>query len=322
MTLPVRICGTGLATSRGEGEQVSDELAHRLTETLAGFSPGSPQARLFHNIEALAFLAAHDALIPTGIRLPLGGDGIGVVLGIEEGIDGIKARYYRALLTDGPLGASPIAFPYTAPNTIAARIAILLDLRGENVTVCGGTLSGAQAIGLAVESLREGCAAAVLAGGATAVGPDFLDALAHAGRPGDAQPGAGACLLLLEPQGSSDKGSGLGQLLGYAEGFGKDDLRDAIEACLGEAELSPDRIASVRVASAHDPRSVVGTLRSIGVSASILRSAASNMYSASFPMAVAEAASRAGGGPRGPVLVVGTDCLVGASAAVVREGSD
>lgn len=320
MNPPVRISGIGVASFRGEGEKGSEGLALRLDEALSVLSRGRPPVRFFHGIEAVTLLAAQEALTLSGIRMPLGREDIGVVLGIEEGIDGIKARYYCGLLADGPLGASPIAFPFTAPNTIAARISILLDLRGENVTVCGGSLSGAQAIGLAVASLREGRSAAVLAGGATAVEQEFLDALAHVGRPDDAQPGAGACLLLLTPQAPSDEGGGLGQMLGYAEGFGKDDARDAIEACLGEAELSLDRIASVRVSSICDLRSLVETLHEMGARAPLLRSPSSEMYSASFPMAVAEAVSPTANEVRGPVLVVGMDCLAGASAVIVQGG--
>jgi len=320
MTPPVRLSGIGVACSRGEGEKGSEEFTRRLSEALSAVSRERPPVRLFHSIEEVAFLAAHEALAPSGIRMPLGRDDIGIALGIEEGIDGIKARYYRGLLADGPLGASPIAFPFTAPNTIAARISILLDLRGESFTVCGGCLSGAQAIGLALESLRGGRSAGVLAGGATSVQQEFLDALRHAGRPNDGQPECGACVLLLEPQASSDEGIGVGLMLGYGEGFGTNDGRDAVQACLEDAELFPEQIMSVRVSSVNDLRSLVEATHEAGVRAPILRSPSYQFYSASFPMAVAEAVGQPGNGPRGPVLVVGRDCLVGAAAVIVGEG--
>jgi 3-oxoacyl-(acyl-carrier-protein) synthase len=252
--------------------------------------------------------------------MPLGRDDIGVALGVEEGIDGIKARYYRELLTEGPLGASPIAFPFTAPNTIAARLSILLDLRGENFTVCGGSLSGAQAIGLALESLREGRCAAVLTGGATSVEQEHLDALRHLGQPSGGQTECGACLLLLERRTSADESGGAGQMLGYAEGFGKEDIRHAIQACLEDAGLFPEQIGSVRISSASDLRSLVETLRKVVARAPVIRSPSSRLHSASFPMAVAEAVGQGADGMQGPVLVVGTDCLVGASASIVRGG--
>jgi hypothetical protein len=288
------------------------------------------QIRLLHAIEEVAFLAAHEALSLAGLPLPFGGDGIGVALGVEEGIDGIKARYYQGVLQEGPLGASPMAFPFTTPNTVAARIAILLDLRGENYTVCGGSLSGAQAVGLALECLRRGQSTAMLAGGATSMEREFLDALSRAGRPEPAQPGCGACLCLLEARVSARAagphpaprdgrlGSDAGDVLGYAEGFGTNDIQDAVQACLEDARLFPAQVGSVRVASLGDCRRLLEVLRRVGVRASVVRSPSSHLHSASFPMAMAEAAGHAANGTPEPVLVMGTDCLAGASAAVVR----
>jgi 3-oxoacyl-(acyl-carrier-protein) synthase len=273
--------------------------------------------RLVHAIEAVAVLAAHEALASAGVSMPAGGEDIGLALGVEEGIDGIKADYYRGILKDGPLGASPIIFPLTTPNTVAARISILFDLRGESFTLCAGSVSGAQAIGMALESVREGRLPAMLAGGATSVEREFLDALARAGRPVAGQVGSGACLLLLEPQASTRGGGGAGELLGYAEGFGEDDVRDAVQACLEEAGLSPEGIGAVRVASADDARALLEALRRESVRAPVARSPSCHLQSASFPLAAAEIL-RASDGIAGPVLVVGTDCLAGSAAALVR----
>jgi hypothetical protein len=252
--------------------------------------------------------------------VPLGGEGAGIAMGVEEGIDPIKADYYRGILRDGPLGASLLAFPFTAPNTIAARISILMDLRGENHTVCGGSLSGAQAIGLALEALREGRSPAMLAGGATSVAREFLDALSQTGRSTGGQPGCGACLFLLQPRVSAGEEESAGQVLGYAEGFGRDDVSDAIRGCLEDAGRFPEQIGAVRTASVDDLRPLVEALRRSGVRAPTVRSPSSCMCSAAFPMAIAEAAGQTASGGQGLVLVVGTDCLAGASAALVRRG--
>lgn len=330
MIAPVRLSGIGIARCLGDGTQEAEGHAGRLRTAMAALSQGGRPIRLLHAIEEVAFLATHEALSLAGVPMPVGGDGMGIALGVEEGIDGIKARYYQGVLREGPLGASPMAFPLTTPNTIAARISILLDLRGENLTVCGGSLSGAQAVGLALEAVRQGRSTAMLAGGATSVEQEFLDALSRAGRPERGQPGCGACLLLLEPQTSAGEAgpnpaqrdgllrSGAGDVLGYAEGFGKDDIRDAIQGCLEDARLLPGQIGSVRVASASDHRALVEALRQAGLKVSAVRSPSSEMHSASFPMAIAEAAGQAASGTPEPVLVVGTDCLAGASAAIVR----
>lgn len=320
MNPPVRISGIGTACLPGDGAGTAEGLGPRLSAALAALPQGGSPARLFHPIEETTFVAATEALARAGVAAPVGGDGVGIALGVEEGIDGIKARYYQGVLRDGPLGASPLAFPLTTPNTVAARISILLDLRGESLTVCGGSLSGAQAIGLALEALRAGRSGAVLAGGATAVEQEFLDALCHVGRPDGGRVRCGACLLLLEPQASAGEAEGRAALLGYGEGFGRDAVRDAVQACLEDAGLFAEGIGSVRVASVDDPRFLAEALRRLGVRAPVHRSPASDRYSASFPMAAAEAAGPAAHGTPGPILIVGTDCLAGASAALVRGG--
>ncbi len=315
MQPPIQISGFGIACSPHEGMEDGDRLENRLSAAFRALPQGGSPVRMFHSIEEMAFLAAYEALSHAGITAPVGGDGIGVALGVDEGIDGIKARYYEGVLKDGPLGASPLAFPLTTPNTISSRISILLDLRGENVTVSGGSLSGAQAIGLAMHALREERCGAVLAGGATSVEQEFLDALRRVGRADGGEPRRGACLLLLKPQVSSHQADGTGELLGYAEGFGRDEIWDAVQACLEDAGLFPEQIGSVRVASGSNSRRLARMLRRVSARAPIVRSPASDLYSASFPLAVAEAAVD---GSLGPVLVVGTDCLAGASAAIVR----
>jgi len=321
MGLPVRVCGIGVARSPGDEAGERAGFAGRVAEAMAAVSQPGAQVRLFHVIEEAGVVAARDALVAGGVSLPFGGDAIGVVVGVEEGIDGIKAEYFRGILKDGPLGASPIAFPFTTPNTIAARIAILLDLRGENTTVSGGNLSGAQALGLALENLRGGRCGEALAGGVTWVQPIFLDALAVVGSSESGHAGWGAGFLFLK-SGATSAGNteGLGQLLGYAEGVGKNDIRDAVQECLQDAGLAPERIASVRVASTSDPRSLVEALHRAGARVPILQSPSCFLYAASFPMAVAEVMEQATDVATGPVLVVGKDCLAGAAAAIVRRG--
>jgi hypothetical protein len=320
MSLPVRLSGVGIASSFGEDAREAEGRSGRLRALLSSLARAGSPVRLVNPIEEVALLAAYEALSGAGIVVPLGGEGAGIAMGVEEGIDPIKADYYRGILRDGPLGASPLTFPFTAPNTIAARISIVMDLRGENHTVCGGSLSGAQAIGLALDALRQGRSPAMLAGGVTSVTRECLDALSRTGRPAAGRPGCGACMFLLEPQVSVREERGAAQLLGYAEGFGRDDVGDAIGGCLEDAGCVPERIGAVRAASIEDLRPLVEALGRMGVSVPVVRSPSCFMYSAGFPMAIAEAAGRDAGGWQGRVLVVGTDCLAGASAALVRRG--
>ena len=320
MNPPVRLSGIGIARSPGDGVNAAENPGQRLSAALSAIAQGGLAVRLFHPIEEATCLAAYEALTLAGVAVPFRGDGIGIALGVDEGIDGIKARYYQGVLADGPPGASPMAFPFTAPNTIAARISILFGIRGESLTVCGGNLSGAQAIGLAMEALREGRSGAVLAGGATSLEQEFLEALRVVGRPDGGQPRWGACLLLLQPRLSTGEADGRAELLGYGEGFGRDEIRDAVSACLEDAGLSPGRIGSVRAASVSDPRSLAEALRRVGADAPVVQSPAATLHSASFPLAVAEAARQTASGAPGPALIVGMDCLAGASAALVQGG--
>jgi hypothetical protein len=112
----------------------------------------------------------------------------------------------------------------------------------------------------------------------------------------------------------------MAELLGYGEGFGRAEIKDAIRACLEDAGIFPEQVGSAWVASVNDLRSLVEGLRWVGVTAPVVRPSAPNLYSASFPMAVAEAARQAANGSPAPVLIVGGDCLAGASAALVRRG--
>lgn len=317
--LAVRIAGVGIVRAPDQESIAAEDRVGRLRAVLAALSPGGPPVRVFHAIEEMAILAAHDALSRSGISMPYRGDDLGVALGVEEGIDGIKARYYQGVLQDGPVGASPLTFPLTTPNTIAARISILFDLRGETFTVAGGSVSGAQAMGLAVQALREGRVAMALAGGVTCAEQEFLEAVSHMHPGASGLPRGGACLLLLALQRSSSREEG-GTLLGYGEGFGGTDVQDAVQACLEDAGISSQAVAAVWAAAVHDWPSAVRAVREAGVTARVTRSPSADLYSASFPLAVVEVAGQSVPGTAKPILIIGSDCLAGAVAAVVRGG--
>jgi hypothetical protein len=317
MAAPIRILGVGSARASDAAPAEAEERAGRLRAILTALSADGAPIRLIHSIEELAVLAAHEALIRAGVRTPYRGDDLSLVLGVEEGIDGIKARYYRGILADGPLGASPLTFPLTTPNTVAARVSILFDLRGETLTVGGGNVAGAQALGMAVRALRDGHAALALAGGATCVESEYLEAASFVNPSESGSPEGGACLLLLGRSASAGPAGGE-RVLGYAEGFGPNAARDAVQACLDDAAVSPSAIGVVRTAAVCDWPSMVKALRAAGIGADIARSPASGLAAASFPLAVAEAAEQPPQGGHMPVLVVGSDCLAGAAAAVVH----
>ncbi len=317
MGCPVRIEGVGVVRAPEMGQESASERARRFQSLVAALTQNRSPARLSHVIEETAILAAHEALSQAGLHLPYQGEDIGVALGVEEGIDGIKARYIAGVLKDGPLGASLLAFPLTTPNTIAARISILFDLRGESLTLGGGALSGAHAIGAALRAVRDGHSGRVLAGGVTSLEEEFLDALAHVTPSADTKPRESAAALLLLESRIEGRGVDGRGLLGYGEGFGARDLAGAIQACLEDAGSPPQTIDSVRVAAMYEWRAMVEAVRQAGLEARIVASASASLESASFPLAVAEAFEGAEASSSTRALVLGRDCLAGAAAAIV-----
>ncbi|MBI5885951.1 MAG: hypothetical protein HZB85_05145 [Deltaproteobacteria bacterium] len=89
----------------------------------------------------------------------------GIVLGADNAIDECKEEYYRGVLAEGPLGASPLSFPYTSANAITAQTTIAFGLHHETFTVTDGPLSFLKAAGLAFDLIQTGICRAVIAGG-------------------------------------------------------------------------------------------------------------------------------------------------------------
>jgi len=70
--------------------------------------------------EELSLAAVSSALKQVG---NLGLD-TGIVFGIDNSIDRCKAEFFKGLLQEGPVGASPLLFPYTSHNAITAQTTI------------------------------------------------------------------------------------------------------------------------------------------------------------------------------------------------------
>ncbi len=314
MNRRVFVRGTGTVLVRDAGDVLG--LAPRLAEAASPIELRGHRVRLVHRIEEVAFLAAAEALAGGGRPFPVGETGTGIILGIDEGIDDIKADHWRAVLAEGPLGASPLHFPFTAPNAVTAQLTIFLDLRGETATVCGGALSGAEAIGLAAASVRDGRFDSMLAGGATSIGKKLVRGIEsacgrHAGEPRD-----GAGILLLDAEGVD--GAAAGEILGYGEGRGAGRVAAAVSRCLAEAKTGPGSLSEVFCAGG-DPREIVAGVRQTGFQGRFSRASSADMHSAAFPLAVA-GALREPEAAEGEFLVVAADCLGGAASLLVRRG--
>lgn len=120
--------------------------------------------------EELALAATSIALKQTGFSLVQAANlnqHCGIIFGIDNAIDRCKSDFFRGLLSDGPLGASPLLFPYTSTNAITAQVTIAFAIKGENITITSGPLSFLKAVGYGFELLNRGVMQSVFAGGAS-----------------------------------------------------------------------------------------------------------------------------------------------------------
>src|SRR6185295_6853885 len=178
---------------------------------------------------AMMKLALQDA----GVSIAAGGDDrAGVMLGTWSAGGGSTQLFLDALFRSGPTGAPALLFDSTVSNSAAGIAGLEHRLRGPNMTVSHKEASGLAAIVTAVDLIREGRAAALVAGGADAIfetfykGHDrFAVMSAHqafsarlapfdAGRDGFVL-GEGAFGLWVEHAGSGDRGAH-GEILGVA----------------------------------------------------------------------------------------------------------
>ncbi|MEU1099230.1 beta-ketoacyl synthase N-terminal-like domain-containing protein [Streptomyces sp. NPDC005877] len=134
-----------------------------------------PQARRMNRSAQLAVLAAREAwrdagLDPEGARpsglLPTRA---GVSMGSILGGAPVLVDAQRRLEERGPRAVSPHTAPMLVPSSAAAQISIDLGILGEASTLVSACASGTEAIGRAVDRIRDGHADLVVAGGTEAV---------------------------------------------------------------------------------------------------------------------------------------------------------
>ena len=93
------------------------------------------EMRFIHDIEKLAIAGVGLLLSDADIHFPVGSTDIGLYIGIDDAIEGIKDEYFNSVITYGILGSSPLLFPFTSPNALTAQISIAFDIRGESITI-------------------------------------------------------------------------------------------------------------------------------------------------------------------------------------------
>jgi beta-ketoacyl-acyl-carrier-protein synthase II len=199
-----------------------DEWPVKIAGEAWGFDPldhmTSREARRADRATQFALVAAEEAMAQAQLRItPAVADDIGVMVGTGSGGIWTFTKQYRILLEKGPGRMSPLTVPLEVVDAAGVQISIRYGVHGPNFGIASACASSADAIGMAVETIRRGDARAMIAGGAEAAvhplgiaGFDNLGALSHrndppheATRPFDAQRDGfvlseGAAVLVLE----------------------------------------------------------------------------------------------------------------------------
>jgi 3-oxoacyl-[acyl-carrier-protein] synthase II len=134
-----------------------------------GFEPtnyiNKKDVRRMDRFAQLAVAAARMAVEASRVDVAAKGEDIGVVVG--SGIGGLTTMFEQAriYIEKGPSKVSPFLIPMMISDIAAAQIAISMGLKGPNFCTTSACSSGSDAIGTAYESIREGRADIMLAGG-------------------------------------------------------------------------------------------------------------------------------------------------------------
>lgn len=130
---------------------------------------GRKQARRMDRFVQLAAAAALEALDHSGFCITdanrtrvsvMLSSGIGGIITLSEQVETLQRR--------GPSRVSPFLVPMMLPDMASGQVSIMLGAKGPNFSTVSACSSGADAIGQALEALRQGDADVALAGGAEA----------------------------------------------------------------------------------------------------------------------------------------------------------
>lgn len=247
---------------------ISGEQARHTTETEDGVIPGErgyvvPEfdarellgrkgTRAMDKVTALAVAAVGQ--IFDGAKQGTDGmapEGTALVLGTTTGSVQSMMDFTRSsLLGDFPYHVDPTQMPNTVMNCAAGRCAIWYRLTGPNATIASGRPSGLVALRYATRLLARERADTVLVGAAEEYSSDRSWLEFHGRESGSpVKPlGEGACVLLLEREGSATAGRvPLAQVLSvqtrvYPEGDLGASLRECVLAALEESGVRPERL--------------------------------------------------------------------------------
>jgi 3-oxoacyl-[acyl-carrier-protein] synthase II len=146
----------------------------KIAGEVKGFDPGNyinrKDIRRMDRFAQLAVAAGFQAVKDANLKIDESNkDDIGVFIG--SGIGGLTTLFDQAriLVEKGPDRVSPFLAPMMIADIAAAQISIALRVRGPNMCMTSACSSGSDAIGLAVEYIKNGIAQVMIAGGAEAI---------------------------------------------------------------------------------------------------------------------------------------------------------
>ncbi|WP_432192747.1 beta-ketoacyl-[acyl-carrier-protein] synthase family protein [Streptomyces sp. bgisy027] len=184
------VTGIGLVTAAGIGADATWQgvcagrsaaarnpllagLSVDISCTVPGFSPREHVGRrssLTHDrFIQLSIAAAREAVADSGLDpRTWNGARVGVVVGCGLGGVATWETQHRRMLEQGPQAVSALLIPMLVPNMVAGHLAMDLRATGPNLVTATACASGATAIGVALQLLRDGSCDVVIAGGGEA----------------------------------------------------------------------------------------------------------------------------------------------------------
>jgi 3-oxoacyl-[acyl-carrier-protein] synthase II len=172
------------------------------------------ETRRLSRVCQLSVAAARLAMAESGYDAARG---VGLVIGTEFGDLRSTIEFADGYLRRGASGLSPLLFPNTVMNAMAATTAIAVGAKGMALTFNTPTVAGELAVARGAAAVAGGRTEAILAGGVDDLDPLVARGLADLGRGHDTR-GEGAVFLLLESRASAERRGAavLGEIRGAA----------------------------------------------------------------------------------------------------------
>ncbi len=239
------------------------------------------EVRRLPRASQLAVVACRLAIADAGLE-PGAVPGLGLVLGSFYGDIRSSDVFARGFLARGPLGLSPLVFPTTVMNGMAAHAAIAVGARGPMLTMNQAGIAGELAVARGAALIAAGRAPAALVGGVDELSGTLYRELARLGATSPRGPapegcwpfdrrangtvaGEGATVLLLEAAPvawargarvyAELGGAAWGNLPSPAHGVPGRRRRDpaVVRRALAAARLAPSDVDAIYLTGTGDP---------------------------------------------------------------------